>query len=77
MTSQEELKPCPFCGGEASASGTIRYSANHVHEQGWDQDTFYFCNCPDCGVNNRGIVGHRTPAEAIAAWNRRSEGAGE
>ena len=68
----EELACCPFCGGTASSEGVVRYSERHVTEQGWEQSEFYFCNCPTCGVSNLGIVGHRSKADAIAAWNRRA-----
>jgi len=67
----EQLKPCPFCRGEA-AFNTVQYSAKHVKEQGWAKDTFHGVNCIECGVNNRGLVGWDTPEEAAAAWNRRA-----
>lgn len=67
----EELKPCPFCGGECDV-GTVRYSANMVKDQGWDQSTFYKVNCIICGANNLGLVGHKTPDAAVAHWNRRT-----
>lgn len=74
MTHLDEkaLSPCPFCASEASADGKVTYGKGHVSEQGWEQDTFYFCNCPTCGVSNVGIVGHRTQGDAIEAWNRRA-----
>lgn len=69
---ETKLKPCPFCGADASAGGVVRYGQLTVAAQRWDQDEFYYCNCPSCGVNNLGLVGHRTRDEAIAAWNRRA-----
>lgn len=64
------LLPCPFCGGEA-ATGTIRYSDRMIREQNWGQDTFHKINCVMCGANNLGLVGFRTEALAIEAWNKR------
>ena len=68
-----DLLPCPFCGGEASATGSVRYSENH--EAWWPdgsriQDAF-FVNCMACGCDNRAMVGHQTTEAAIAHWNRR------
>ena len=64
--------PCPFCGSEASAVGTVKYYEKTVADQEWGQDEFYFCNCPSCGVSNVGLVGHRTKAAAIVHWNKRT-----
>jgi hypothetical protein len=54
-----ELKPCPFCGGEAGfPSGSL----------GW-----YWVECmnEDCPVEPS-TNGHQTKEEAIEAWNRRA-----
>lgn len=72
MSTTETLLPCPFCGGGASGDATIKYSEKYAKKQGWDQTTFYYCNCIHCGANNQGIVGHLTRDAAIAAWNRRA-----
>lgn len=66
----QNLLPCPFCGGECS-TGTVKYADKTVEEQGWEQDTFYFANCMQCGAKNTGLVGHDTREAAITAWNRR------
>jgi predicted secreted protein len=68
-----ELRPCPFCGGRASATGTIRYDEKH---QAWFSDgtrviRAFFCSCTACGITNTGLLGHQTRDKAIAAWNRR------
>jgi len=55
----EELKCCPFCGGEA-----------HVHEHilhGLPRT--FGIECDVCGAMTNGFYSYR--AEAIAAWNRR------
>jgi hypothetical protein len=65
------LKPCPWCGGEA-APNTITYDSAFVKDQGWNQDTFHGVNCISCGASNRGLVGFKTPDEAIKAWNARA-----
>jgi hypothetical protein len=69
-----ELLPCPFCGGEASSAGSVKYDDKH---EAWFADgtritEAFFCNCMVCGATNRGLCGFQTREEAIAAWNRRS-----
>lgn len=68
----DKLLPCPFCGGEASDCGEVRYDEKFAKREGWTQSTFYYCNCVGCGADNKGLVGHRTKLEAIEAWNRRT-----
>ena len=53
-----ELKPCPFCGGEA---GIMRY--NHIKKVS-------FCFCTSCKAKMPNML---TREEAIEAWNRRAE----
>lgn len=55
----EELKPCPFCGGEAELN-RINTAAVWAIE----------VRCPHCGC---GTDCAEMKAEAIAAWNRRAE----
>ena len=58
---QEELKPCPFCGGE----GCVQ---KHVFK-GYI-DTFGVV-CLDCCCGTRQF--YETEAEAIECWNRRAD----
>lgn len=74
MTEAEKLLPCPFCGGEANANGSIKFDAKH---EAWFSDgarvlEAFFCGCVTCGITNQGLFGHQTREKAIAAWNRRA-----
>lgn len=73
MTTNE-LKPCPFCGGDAK---TYDYEGKRDI---YDPDTLgyvdaeYFtrwgCGCEVCGAM---VHEKRSEAEAIEAWNTRAE----
>lgn len=56
----DELRPCPFCGGEATLS---------------EDDGGYLVDCGVCGAAvgyfGRGLPDAR--GAAVAAWNRRAE----
>ena len=70
----KDLLPCPFCGGEASSSGTVSYSDKH---EAWFSDgtritKAFYCNCIACGISNRGLLGQQTRDKAISAWNIRA-----
>ncbi len=60
----EELKPCPFCGGEAKAF--------YCEESGT-----YDVQCQSCGavpyIGNRRSGSLRSMEDVVAAWNRRAE----
>ena len=64
--TEQELKPCPFCGGE-------------VEIECIDKEYFYISceNC--CSSTSFGIVfedgtaAEATKAESIEAWNRRAD----
>ena len=67
MTPKEaiEIKPCPFCGGEAEViQFYFKGVANRLH---------YFCQCKKCGARLMNHRGFRTKAKAIEFWNRRVE----
>ena len=51
----EELKPCPFCGGEAM----IRHGIYLI---------VFWVECQSCGVESNAF---NNEADAIEAWNRR------
>jgi Lar family restriction alleviation protein len=54
-----ELKPCPFCGGEAVR--TPQFCMGYMGDG---------VKCKRCGIQTAPL---QTDAEAIAAWNRRAE----
>lgn len=56
---KEELKPCPFCGGEAV-----------LVDSGTDILIRCYCiSCRNCRCNSDWL---KTRKEAIGAWNRRA-----
>lgn len=64
----EELKKCPFCGGEINiikkeclSNGFISYSLHH--------NMFDHANCILAGQSLDAVFG--TEEQAIKAWNRR------
>lgn len=56
----EELKPCPFCGGEAKKQEVKTTILS---------DTYWGIKCTKC---NCGTVGYLNYNYAIKAWNRRA-----
>lgn len=71
--SNKKLKPCPFCGGEASL--LRRYK--RLDGGGWYK--IAVVECDDCGSNGGDYIvdGHfgasTSEQDAIDAWNRRVE----
>ena len=57
----EELKPCPFCGGEAD-----------LREVTGGFFVVYCTNIKGCALNPT-TLGYETQEEAAEAWNRRAE----
>lgn len=55
-----ELKPCPFCGGEAEVSYGYTFGAEYQYQP----------NCTKCYCS-LGI--YDSEEEAIEAWNRRTD----
>lgn len=57
MGANEQLKPCPFCGGETILKVNLGFVISA------------FVYCEECGVNTRSYTLERTANEA---WNRRT-----
>lgn len=61
-----KLKPCPFCGGEATTSHG---------EDDYTLGQFFFVSCEYCGSRTRKFhrycYGEEYERKAIEAWNRR------
>lgn len=53
-----ELKPCPFCDGEAEMRNP------------WTSNTNYYVECYECGCTTAIFD---TPEKAVEAWNRRAD----
>ena len=68
----ENLKPCPFCGGEAKkvfCDGTGRYTSNCM-TQVWGRNmTHKYIQCVKCGVRTKIYA---TDKGTFNAWNRRT-----
>ena len=54
----DELKPCPFCGGEAV-----------MDSDGYYRKTFWV-SCTYCGCSTQSFW---TEKESVEAWNKRQE----
>ena len=55
-----DLKPCPFCKGDARYAFYVRFRKNTKH----------FVVCDDCGAESK-LCDSRE--EAAALWNRRAD----
>ena len=62
-----ELKPCPFCGGEAYIDNN-RYEVRNKTLLG----ITYFVRCSKCQVES---FEYHSKADAVKAWNRRANNA--
>ena len=65
-TMPNELKPCPFCGGEAEI---VPHKFFSEILKAWMVDC-YGVECKNCHTSGYQFWG--TEAHAIAAWNRRT-----
>ncbi len=63
MSAVKELKPCPFCGGQAEIHPSNDWDAKFT-------GATFFAWCDEC--ETRGDY-YNTEAEAIAAWNTRAD----
>jgi len=61
------LKPCPFCGGEATLV--------HISRMGYDGSVVkcHGCNCQIEGKWFRVSTSYASDEKAIEAWNRRAD----
>lgn len=64
--TENELKPCPFCGGEATIINA---------QQPFERRRKLFATCTVCGVEMPRIA--RSMKEAKEAWNRRTDNGDE
>lgn len=62
-----ELKPCPFCGGEAQTNEVVGMS-NENPPFGWG-----WVGCQKCRVFMQYNHGERGKRQAVEAWNRRAD----
>ena len=70
MSATDELKPCPFCGGEA----TLKDARNCLVVSRFSYIFPFSVGCENkhCEVKPYTLYCD-TEAEAIAAWNRRAD----
>ena len=68
----DDLKPCPFCGGEARPN-SVQYARDSEIAKLNGRADFYGVNCVSCGADTRGLLGASTPEQAAERWNRRVE----
>ena len=68
-----ELKPCPFCGGEAEVR-TV-----HIEKERKDVPMFSYVRCGKCFAQtyefpykNADMTGTNPAESAVKAWNRRA-----
>lgn len=62
-----ELKPCPFCGGNADLWIVFVPYGEGLER---DEENEYHCGCCDCGVSTSSRYDED---DAIEAWNRRTD----
>lgn len=79
----EELRPCPFCGGEARL--VVCDSEGNVRDESYEADPYSGLSyaivhgsddcCGECPISTSDLLPwlYETREEAIAAWNRRAE----
>ena len=71
----EELRPCPFCGGKAEIVAVekkyYRTEAEFRHKKNSCGTRFYYVFCNGCGIK---VKDNQDSDEAIAEWNTRSGG---
>lgn len=64
VTAMDELKPCPFCGGEEIVIRPVHgYFPKSAHR------TYYYIQCRNCFARSGDLW---RKSKAIEAWNRRA-----
>lgn len=66
----KELKPCPFCGGEAAEddNAQVYFDRDTLAEVDYDEPDGFWIECEECGA----MTGEfETRQEAIEHWNTR------
>lgn len=67
-----ELKPCPFCGGQAELNfASTSFTYTDVFGKAMESGFFYTVKCRDCVCGCK-IGIYEEPQMAVEAWNRRA-----
>ena len=64
----ENLKKCPFCGGEAEIESEYCWNPSFYNPDGRSGETLYYAKCKKCIATTKLFVNKEG---AIQAWNRR------
>ena len=67
---EKELKPCPFCGGEANI-GSVKFSETSDQAKLNGRTVGYYGQCVQCCCNLSFDIGRATKEQAITEWNTR------
>jgi len=67
----EELKPCPFCGGEANI-GTVKYAKDSQDAKLNGRNVGYYGQCISCSATMCFGLAYETKQIAAEKWNRRT-----
>lgn len=68
-----ELKPCPFCGGDASEANAVQDAKVHMQVFASAAGTAAWRVECRCGVTGRGFDGALGSEKATAFWNNRAD----
>ena len=70
-TTEDDILPCPFCGGEAKVEyvGPSREQIQHAIAWAHDYDAAYYVQCSKCQVTTDQAS---EPQHVIDYWNRRT-----
>lgn len=69
--SEIELKPCPFCGGEAllESEADPRYAPTFSDPGCANAPVVWWCRCIECGAT---VAWKESAQKATESWNRRT-----